>query len=121
MRDAVVSLFYYPLLGHLRHHLPARAATIVSAYVAIALGSFLGQDVLIPLARTAEPGPLLASYLDPVRVAGFLALWTLTIVPTAGLAPRAAAPASRRRRILQIVAVDALYLAIWYAQVVGRG
>jgi hypothetical protein len=121
VRDAVLSLFYYPLLGRLRHHLPPRAATILSAYLAIVLGSFIGQDLLVPLALAAEPGPVLHAYLDPVRVAGFVALWSLTILPTAGLAPRPPAPASRARRLVQIALFNAAYLAIWYAQLVGRG
>ena len=48
VRDAVLSLFYFPLLGRLRHSLPPRAATIASAYVAIV-------DGLVPASRPAGP------------------------------------------------------------------
>lgn len=120
VRDAVLSVFYFPLLGRLRHVLRPRGATIASAYLAIFFGSFLLHDLLVPLALTVEPGWVIGRYADPVRVAGLVALWTLIIVPTAGLAPRRPPPHSRLRTILQIVAVDAAYLVVWYAQEVGR-
>jgi hypothetical protein len=122
VRDAVLSMFYFPLLGRLRHALPPRGATIASAYLAILIGSFLLHDLLVPLALTVEPGWVLAHYADPVRVAGLVGLWTLIIVPTAGIAPRRAPPPrSRLRMILEIAAVNAAYLVVWYAQEVGRG
>jgi hypothetical protein len=116
VRDAVLSLFYYPLLGRLRHSLSPRVATIVSSYVAIVVGAFLLHDVLVPMATTIEPSSTLRYYLDPVRIAGFLALWTLIIVPTAGLAPRPAPPRSRTRTIIGIVAFNLVYFVLWYAQ-----
>jgi hypothetical protein len=121
VRDAVLSLFYFPLLGRLRHSLPPRAATIVSAYVAILMGSFLLHDILVPMATTIEPSSTIGYFLDPVRVAGFVMLWTLIIVPTVGFASRRAAPGSRARTILAIAAFNVVYFALWYAQDVGRG
>ena len=121
VRDAVVSLFYYPLLGRLRHGLSPRAATIVSAYGAIVLGSFLLHDVLIPMATTIDPGAALGYAVDPIRMVGLVGVWTLIIVPTAGLTPRRPLPRSRARMILGIVAFNAVYFALWYAQYVGRG
>jgi hypothetical protein len=121
VRDAVLSLFYFPLLGHLRHRLPPRAATIVSAYVAIFVGSFLLHDVLVPLAITIDPATAIHYHLDPIRVAAFAVMWTLIIVPTAGIAPRKEPPRSRTRTILGIAAVNLVYFALWYGQVVGRG
>lgn len=121
VRDAVLSLFYFPLLGRLRHSLPPRAATIVSAYVAIVMGSFLLHDILVPMATTIDPGSTIGYYLDPVRVLGFVTLWTLIIIPTVGFGPRRAAPRSRVRTILAIAAFNLVYFALWYAQDVGRG
>ncbi|HMG56055.1 MAG TPA: hypothetical protein VK601_21300, partial [Kofleriaceae bacterium] len=121
VRDAVLSIFYYPLLGRLRHGRSPRAATIASAYAAIVLGSFLLHDLLVPMATTIEPLSTVRYYLDPVRVAGMLALWTLIIVPTAGIAPRRPPPRSRLRSALQIAAFNAVYLVLWYLQDVGRG
>jgi hypothetical protein len=120
VRDAVLSLFYFPLLGRLRHSLSPRAATIVSAYVAILAGSFLLHDLLIPMTTTIEPRSTVGYYLDPVRLAGFVALWTLIIVPNAGIAPRREPPRSRTRAILAVVAFNAVYFALWYLQDVGR-
>jgi hypothetical protein len=121
VRDAVVSLFYYPLLGRLRLSLPPRAATIVSAYVAIVVGSFLFHDVLVPVSIAIEPGSTIGYYLDPIRVLGMVALWTLIIVPNAGIAPRRPTPRSRARTMLEIAAFNAVYFVLWYAQEVGRG
>ena len=121
VRDAVLSIFYYPLLGRLRHGRSPRAATIASAYAAIVLGSFVLHDLLVPMATTIEPLSTVRYYLDPVRVAGMLALWTLIIVPTAGIAPRRPPPRSRLRSALQIAAFNAVYLVLWYLQDVGRG
>jgi hypothetical protein len=121
VRDAVLSLFYYPLLGHLRSKFSPRVATIVSAYVAILVGSFMLHDLLVPLSLTIAPHDPLRYYLDPVRVAGFVLLWTLIIVPTAGIAPRRPQPMSRTRAVLSIAAFNVVYFATWYAQHVGRG
>jgi hypothetical protein len=121
VRDAVLSLFYYPLLGRLRHSLSPRAATIVSGYAAIVLGSFLLHDLLIPMATTIDPRSVIGYSVDPVRLIGLLGLWTLTIVPTAGLTPRRPPQRSPARTVLAIVAFNAVYVALWYAQYVGRG
>lgn len=121
VRDAVVSLFYYPLLGRLRYHLSPRAATILSAYTAIVGGSFLFHDVLIPTAITLEPSAAMRWAFDPVRLLGLLGQWTLTVVPTAGLLPRLAPPRSRTRAVLAVVAFNAVYFALWCAQYLGRG
>ncbi|MFN0245627.1 MAG: hypothetical protein ACKV2T_01880 [Kofleriaceae bacterium] len=121
VRDAVLSLFYYPLLGHLRTKFSPRVATIISAYVAILVGSFLLHDVLVPMSLTIAPHDPLRYYLDPVRVAGFFVLWTLIIVPTAGIAPTRPPPMSRTKAILAIALFNVVYFALWYAQHVGRG
>lgn len=121
VRDAVLSVFYYPLLGRLRHALPPRAATIASAYLGIFVGSFLLHDLLVPMATTLAPRVTLAAALDPVRVITMVTLWTLIIVPTAGLGPRRAPPASRARRALEIALFNLVYFALWFAQSIGRG
>jgi hypothetical protein len=121
VRGAVLSLFYFPLLGRLRRTMSPRAASIVSAYAAILMGSFLLHDLLVPMAITIEPSSTIGHYVDPIRLAGLLALWTLIVVPTAGLAPRRTPPRSRTIVILSILAFNAVYFAIWYAQEVGRG
>jgi hypothetical protein len=93
----------------------------VSAYVAIVVGSFLFHDVLVPVSIAIEPGSTVGYYLDPIRVLGMIALWTLIIVPNAGIAPRRPTPRSRARTMLEIAAFNAVYFVLWYAQEVGRG
>src|SRR5262249_30598351 len=97
VRDAVLALFYFPMLGHLRHHARPRLATIGAAYTSIVIGSFLLHDLLVPLAISVDLAGTSALYLDPVRIGGLLALWTLIIVPNAGIAPRRRPPRSRIR------------------------
>jgi hypothetical protein len=121
VRDAVLSLFYFPMLGHLRHRARPRLASIGAAYTSIVIGSFLLHDLLVPCAISVEPAGTLASYLDPVRVASMLALWTLIIVPNAGIAPRRRPPRSPIRIVIAVIVFNVLYFAIWLAQREGRG
>jgi hypothetical protein len=116
VRDAVLSLFYFPLLGHLRTRLSARAASIVSAYIAIFVGSFALHDFLVPMALAIEPADTAQHVLAPVRVLGLVALWSLIILPTAGIAPTREPPRSRRRTILAIAAFNVVYFIVWYLQ-----
>ncbi|HEX3758943.1 MAG TPA: hypothetical protein VHW23_09565 [Kofleriaceae bacterium] len=121
VRDAVLSLFYFPMLGHLRHRARPRVATIMAAYASILIGSFLLHDLLVPFAISVEPVGTFAFYLDPVRVGSMLALWTLIIIPNAGIAPRRRPPGSRTRVVMSVIAFNVLYFAIWLAQREGRG
>jgi hypothetical protein len=116
VRDAVLSLFYFPMLGHLRHHARPRLATIGAAYTSIVIGSFLLHDLLVPAAISVEPMDTAEFYLDPVRIGSMLALWTLIIVPNAGIAPRRRPPKSRFRIVASVIAFNVLYFAIWLAQ-----
>ena len=121
VRDAVLSLFYFPLLGHLRHHARPRIASIASAYLAILVGSFALHDLLIPLSTTIEPLSIVDYFLDPVRVGSMFLLWTLIILPNAGIAPKKPPPISRWRMAAQIALFNVVYFALWYASRVGRG
>jgi hypothetical protein len=121
VRDAVLSLFYFPMLGHLRHHARPRIATIGAAYASIVIGSFLLHDLLVPLAISVDPVGTFAFYLDPVRIGSMLALWTLIIIPNAGIAPRRRPPRSLIRVVVAVIAFNGLYFAIWFAQWEGRG
>lgn len=120
VRDAVLSLFYFPTLGHLRHHAHPRIATIGAAYTSILIGSFLLHDLLVPFAISVDLVGTAAFYLDPVRIGSMLALWTLIIIPTAGIAPRRRLPMSRIRIVVSVIAFNVLYFAIWLAQREGR-
>ncbi len=120
VRDAVLSLFYFPMLGHLRHHARPRIATIGAAYTSIVIGAFLLHDLLVPFAISVDPVGTFAFYLDPVRIGSMFALWTLIIVPNAGIAPRRRPPRSRIRIALSVIAFNVLYFAIWLAQREGH-
>ena len=121
VRDAVLSLFYFPMLGHLRHHARPRIATIGAAYASIVIGSFLLHDLLVPFAISVDRVGTFAFYLDPVRIGSMLALWTLIIVPNAGIAPRRRPPRTPIRVVVSVIVFNVLYFAIWFAQREGRG
>ena len=120
VRDAVLSLFYFPLLGALRGTLSARVASIISAYVAILVGSFLLHDLLVPVAIAAEPGAVAVDYLHWPRVLSLLLLWSLIILPNAGIAPRREPPASRAYAAYQVVQLNVIYFGLWWIQTQWR-
>jgi hypothetical protein len=114
VRDAVVSLFYMPILGHLRHRLPRRAASIVAAFAGILIGSFVLQDLLIPCGIAIDPLDELGQLLRPHRVLGMLAMWCLIVFPNAGIIPRRRASVGRLRAVFQAAVVAATFVALWY-------
>ena len=56
-----------------------------------------------------------------VAIGSMVALWTLIILPNAGIAPRRRPPRSRIRVVVSVVVFNILYFAIWLAQREGRG
>jgi hypothetical protein len=114
VRDAVVSLFYMPILGHLRHRLPRRAASIVAAFTGILIGSFLLQDLLIPCGIAIDPVDTLGELLRPHRILAMVTFWCLIVIPNAGIIPRRRAPVGRLRAAFQVVLVAATFVALWY-------
>ena len=114
VRDAVVSLFYMPILGHVRHRLPRRAASIVAAFTGILIGSFLLQDLLIPCGVSIDPADTLATLLRPHRILTLLTFWCLIVIPNAGIIPRRREPVGRLRAAFQVVLVAATFVALWY-------
>jgi hypothetical protein len=116
VRDAVLSLFYFPILGHLRTRMSPRAASIIAAYVSILLGSFLLHDFLVPMALAIDPVETAHHVLAPVRVLGLVALWSLIILPNAGIAPRREPPRSWQRTAVSIAVFNLLHGTVWYLQ-----
>jgi len=114
VRDAVLSLFYYPFLGHLRLWLPARLAAILAAYLALIIGSLILHDLLVPLSISIEPLETLQQLTGTWRLAGFVILWSLIILPHAGIAPRKEPPRLWWQDALRVIAVDAIIVALWY-------
>jgi hypothetical protein len=116
VRDAVVSLFFMPTLGHLRHKFSRRTASIIAAYTGILIGSLALQDLLIPAGLSLRPFATIHALLRPHRIAGMLIMWSLIVIPNAGLAPRRRAAVPRWRVVLQIALVNAIYFGLWYLQ-----
>ncbi len=114
VRDAVLSLFYYPFLGHLRLWLPARVAAVVAAYLALIVGSLLLHDLLVPLSISIAPLETLEQLAGTWRLAGFVILWSLIILPHAGIAPRKEPPRAWWQDVLRVIAVNAIIVALWY-------
>ncbi|HEY3356636.1 MAG TPA: hypothetical protein VGQ83_25520 [Polyangia bacterium] len=81
VRDAVLSLFYFPFLGVLRHWMPRRAAEIVAPYLAILCGSFVLNDLLVPLTTSADPLRALARAANPVHLTLQFLFWSAIILP----------------------------------------
>ena len=113
VRDAVVSLFYLPILGHLRTRLPHRPAAMIAGFAGILVGAFALQDLLIPCAISIAPAATLAELVRPDRLAAMIVFWVLIVVPNAGLVARRREE-SRARTVARIVVVDAIYAALWY-------
>jgi hypothetical protein len=105
-----------PALGHLRHRMPRRAASIAAAYFGIFVGSLALQDLLIPAGISLRPLATIHALLRPHRIVGMLIMWGLIVVPNAGLAPRRRAAVPRWRAVLQVILVDAIYAGLWYLQ-----
>nr|HEX4316640.1 hypothetical protein [Kofleriaceae bacterium] len=116
VRDSVVSLFYFPTLGHIRHKLPRRAASIAAAYIAIFAGSLALQDLLIPCGISVRPLHTARVLLRPRRIFAMLTMWTLIVVPNAGIIPKRKGPAPKWRVALQIAIVDTVYAVLWYLE-----
>jgi hypothetical protein len=113
VRDAVLSLFYYPLLGSLRGRLPRRAATVVAALLAIAAGSLLANDLLVPLATNPNPASVLGRAAHPVRLAALVVYWCAIVLPVAVFGTRVRPPSGRVARALATLRFLAGYFALW--------
>jgi hypothetical protein len=116
VRDAVVSLFYFPALGHLRHRLPRRVASIVSSYLAIFVGALALQDLLIPCGISVHPLHTAHELLRPKRILAMVVMWTLIVLPNAGIIPRRKPQQPRWRVALQIALVGGVYAGLWYVE-----
>ena len=113
VRDAILSLFYFPLVGRLRRHLPKRAVEIVAPYLAIFIGAFVMNDALVPIVTSPAPLPALARAANPVHMAVLLAYWSAIILPRQLWRRRHPLPVSGWRRWLSTAIFLALYVAIW--------
>ena len=108
VRDALLSLFFFPFLGWLRRHLSHRAATIVAAYLAIIVGSLLMNDLLVPFATSAKSVKVsLMPSIHPLRLLVLVVYWSAIVLPGRFLAP------SRRSTSVQVARFLVLFGALW--------
>jgi hypothetical protein len=114
VRDATLTLFYFPLLGVLRTRLPRRAATIAAAYLAIFIGSFLLNDALVPVVTSPHPGAALARSFGLPKLIPMLVLWSAIILPRTGFSGRNQ-PERGAGRLVANARFLVLYVLWWVA------
>lgn len=99
--EEVRSLFFFPLMGWLRRALPEKAAAVLASYVAIFLGMFGLNAIVIPASLNLDPRLALERTLQLDSI-GFHALyWTGIILPQLLPWRQSASPPSLGRRVLQ--------------------
>lgn len=114
VRDAVVSLFYFPFLGWLRSRLPPRAATILASYAAILVGSYALNDFLVPVVTNPDWMQGVRRATAPSHLLVLAFYWTLVALPASGLLPRPKRAAGVVRRGVEIVLFNVAFFALWY-------
>lgn len=113
VRDAVMALFYFPLLGTLRKALHRRAAVILSSFGSIFIGSYLLNDFLVPVVTAMHTRAALRSATAPAHLAVLGVYWSLIVVPPLLTLPRRADGRPYLPRIAKIVIFNAVFLLIW--------
>lgn len=113
VRDAVMSLFYYPFLGSLRRRLPRRAAIIVASLGAIFVGSYLLNDFLVPVVTAANLRAGLRNAIAPAHMAVLGLYWCLIVIPPVLTLPRRADAKPWLPRIAKIAIFNLAFFFIW--------
>ena len=80
VRDAVVSLFYFPFATWYRKRSRGVALMIVPSFVAVFVGSFLLNHLLIPVVTAPDAVEAFASQVAPLELAVPAILWTGVIL-----------------------------------------
>lgn len=113
VRDAVMSVFYYPFLGSLRRRLPRRAAVIVSSLGAIFVGSYLLNDFLVPVVTAANMRAGFRSATNPAHLAVLGLYWCLIVIPPVLTLPRRADGKPWLPRIAKVALFNVAFFFIW--------
>jgi len=113
VRDAVMSLFYFPLQGTLRRSLHRRATLILSSFGSIFIGSYLLNDFLVPVVTAVHTRAALRSATAPAHLAVLGVYWSLIVVPPLLTLPRRRDGRPYLPRIVKIVIFNAIFLLIW--------
>jgi hypothetical protein len=119
VRDAVLFLFYIPMFARFRRRLPQKAAAIAAAYVGILLGSFVLNQLLVPVASNVDWRSALRANLTPVILLTMFGYWSAIILPSVLLIGRTAKHPDHAHafgpRALQVMRFLVLYLGAWTA------
>jgi hypothetical protein len=113
VRDAVLSLFYFPLIGTLRRWLPRRAAEVLAPYLAIFLGSFVLNDALAPVVTSADPLGALRRVASPLHLGALFVYWSAIVLPRTLWHRGRTLPQSGWRRWLATAIFLLLYSLLW--------
>jgi hypothetical protein len=121
VRAAVVRLFFFPLLGAFRRRLPHRLAIYAATYGGILGGSYLLNDLFVPLVTATEPIAGAAVSLNAPHLVTLAFFWTGVLFSAhlrTGIitAPTPTpAPGARRKEIVRVVLFFLLYLGTFSA------
>lgn len=113
VREAVMSLFYIPLYMRLRRRLSPKVAAAAAAYVAILLGSFLLNQLLVPVITSSNVFGTLRAKTAPLVLLEMAIYWSAIVLP--GTLFMTKGPARRARR-LQTLRFLAAYFALQSAK-----
>lgn len=114
VRGAVLSVFYGPVAHRLRHW-PPRYTRAAAAFLSIFLGSFLLNELLVPVATSKTPGAAALEHLGHTSsVAVAVALWLGVVLQQ----PAALAPS--RSRLGRAVETGAFLLKLYALHAAAR-
>jgi len=113
VREAVMSLFYMPLYMRLRRRLSPKVAAAAAAYVAILLGSFLLNQLLVPVSTSSSVLGALRAKTAPLLLLEMVVYWSAIVLPGTLFATKSPAGGARWFQTLRFLAV---YLALQSAK-----
>jgi len=113
VRDAVMALFYFPLLGSLRKTLHPRAAVVLSSFGSIFIGSYLLNDFLVPVVTAVHTRAALRSATAPAHLAVLGVYWSLIVIPPLVALPRRADGRPWLPGLVKIAIFNIVFFLIW--------
>jgi len=113
VRDAVMALFYFPLLGSLRKTLHPRGAVVLSSFGAIFIGSYLLNDFLVPVVTAVQPRLAVRSATAPAHLVVLGLYWSLIVIPPLVALPKRADGKPWLPGYLKIISFNIAFFFIW--------
>jgi len=114
VREAVMSLFYIPLYMRLRRRLSPKIAAAAAAYVAILLGAFFLNQLLVPVITSSNVFGTLRAETAPLLLLEMVVYWSAIVLPGTLFATRGPARGVRWFQTLRfLTAYFALQSAKW--------